>query len=203
MYSSARLAHGVPNFKIRRVVPTLWQNLFVLLLFWAMWTSITRETGTHISLQKKSNVSLNSDWDFIGYIIMNPLSLTKSWAYLFPRVDGVVLDSKVSAKKTLLILLYRSIISLVNNFRDKLLSSWFLHSCVLLSMYLLYSYSDKTQILLSRILLTPFPRVAWIVLMLALTWDTALGPIISQMWPSSSSSWPTIGSENNSQGVSF
>ena len=62
---------------------------------------------------KKCNVSLNSDCDFIGYIITNPLSLTQSWAYLFPQVDGFVWASKVSAKETLLILLYHSILLLV------------------------------------------------------------------------------------------
>ena len=203
MYNLARLAHRVTSSKIQRVVPTWWQHLFVLLFFWAIRLSITRETGNPISLKNECNVSLNYDCDFISYIIPNPLSLMYSWAYLFPQVDRVVWESRVSVKKTLLILLHRSIISLVYNCQDKMLSAWCLHSCELLSIALLASSSDASYILINWFLLTPFPRVTWTAPILSLTWATASGPRILQMWPYSSSSWPRIGSENNLQGISL
>ena len=138
-----------------------------------MWPSITRQTCTFISLQKHCNVSLNYDCDFIRYTITNPLSLTWSWAYLFPWVDGFVWASKASVKNTLLILLYCRILSMVDNHQDKLLSAWILQNCLLLSMDLLASSSYTTQILLNWILLTPFTRVSLTALMLASTWATA------------------------------
>ena len=79
---SDRLSHWVFFSKIRRVVPTWWENFLTFLEVCSPEGSRIIDRGNPNSLQNMWSASGKSPLLLIGYIATNPLLLTNIWAKL-------------------------------------------------------------------------------------------------------------------------